>query len=39
MSNTQAWYTFPYAESYPDAMYLAPIMDGELDLAQAVRIK
>ncbi len=39
VSNTQAWYTFPYAETYPEPMYLAPEIDGELDMAQAVRIR
>lgn len=36
---TQAWYTFPYAEKYPDSMYLAPDMGGGPDMAQAVRVK
>jgi len=39
VSNTQAWYTFPFAPSYPDAMYLAPEIDGELDMTQAVRVR
>lgn len=37
--NDQAWYTFPYAEKYPDIMYLAPESDGELDMTQAIRVK
>lgn len=37
--NTQAWYTFPYLESYPDEMWLAPTVSGEVDMAQAVRVK
>ena len=39
VSNTQAWFTFPYAQTYPDTMYLAPEIDGELDMAQAVRVR
>ena len=38
-SNTQAWYTFPYADSYPGAMYLAPATDGEPDMTQAIKIR
>ena len=37
--NIQAWYTFPYAEEYPDTMYLAPEIDGELDMSQAIQVK
>lgn len=35
-----AWFTFPYLESYPDEMYLAPMMDSTTaDMTQAVRVK
>lgn len=37
--NTEAWYTFPYAEKYPDTMYLAPEIGGELDMTKAVRVR
>ena len=37
--STQAWYTFPYAEKYPDTMYLAPEIDGTPDMTQAIKIK
>jgi len=34
-----AWFTFPYLETWPDEMYLAP-MDGDTaDFTQAVRLK
>ncbi len=39
MGAEQAWYTFPYAERYPEKMYLAPEVGGEVDMAQAVRVK
>ena len=38
-SATEAWYTFPYAESYPSPMYLAPELDGEPDMSQAIRVR
>ena len=38
-SATQAWYTFPYAESYPSPMYLVPEIDGELDMSQAIQVR
>ena len=38
-SATQAWYTFPYAETYPSPMYLAPEMDGEPDMSQAIQVR
>ena len=39
VDETQAYYTFPYAESYPEAMYLAPRRDGEVDMTWAVQIR
>lgn len=39
ISSTEAWFTFPYLEEYPDEMYLAPMRDGAVDMAQAVRVK
>ncbi len=38
-SDTQAWYTFPYAEKYPETMFLAPEIDGEVDMTQAIKVK
>ena len=34
-----AWYTFPYLETYPDEMFLAPVDDGQGDMSLAVRVK
>ena len=39
VSDTQAWFTFPYASAYPDTMYLAPQINVELDMSKAVRVK
>ena len=39
VSNTQAWFTFPYADAYPDTMYLAPTTEEGIDMAQAIQIK
>lgn len=38
-SVTQAWYTFPYAETYPGSMYLAPEINGEPDMSQAIPVR
>lgn len=38
-SATQVWYTFPYTEEYPEKMYLAPEIDGEIDLTQKIQVK
>ncbi|MEG0864059.1 MAG: hypothetical protein RSI32_06225 [Clostridia bacterium] len=39
-SKNQAWYTFPYMESYPDEMWLAPMDDkGMPDMATALKVK
>ncbi|MEG0741457.1 MAG: hypothetical protein RR521_04475 [Clostridia bacterium] len=39
-SANQAWYTFPYMESYPDEMWLAPMDDnGTADMATALKVK
>ena len=35
----QAWFTFPYTETLPDELYLAPTMNGKIDMEYAVRIK
>lgn len=32
-------YTFPYVESYPEEMFLAPVRDGAADMTRAVRVK
>jgi len=37
--NEHAWFTFPYLETYPDEMYLAPMNDDTADMTQAVRLK
>ena len=37
--DTQAWYTFPYAKEYPDSMYLAPEVDGTIDMTLGIRVK
>ncbi len=34
-----AWFLYPYRETWPDEMYLAPVEDGVADLTQAVRVK
>ena len=34
-----AWFTFPYLESYPEQMYLAPMAGETANLAQGVRIR
>ncbi len=39
VSNTQAWFTFPYAPSYPETMYLAPASVNGYDMTQAVQIR
>lgn len=36
---TQAWFTFPYTEKYPEAMFLAPEVDGAPDMTQAIQVK
>lgn len=37
--NTQAFYTFPYAPEYPDIMYLAPEIEGKIDMELGIRLK
>ena len=37
--NTEAWFTFPYAEQYPEQMFLAPEIDGKLDMNQRVKVR
>jgi hypothetical protein len=37
--DTRAWFAFPSLETYPDEMYLAPMLGSEADLSQAVRVK
>lgn len=34
-----ATYMFPYKESYPDEMYIAPVKDGVGDMTHAIRIR
>ena len=34
-----AWFTFPYLESYPEQMLLAPMEGETADLSQGVRVK
>jgi len=34
-----AYFTFPYSETLPDELYLAPTIDGEIDMSYAVRIR
>jgi hypothetical protein len=38
-NETVAWFAFPYRETYPAEMYLAPTDGGATDMAQAVRVK
>ncbi len=35
----QAQYTFPYMESYPETMYLAPERDGAIDMSCAIPLR
>lgn len=35
----QAWFTFPYSESLPDTLYLAPDFSGEIDMSYAIRVR
>ena len=37
--NTEAWYTFPYAEEYPKRMFLAPLEGDTADMSQAIQVK
>ncbi len=37
--DTIAWYTFPYAEKYPDKMFLAPDMGGQVDMSLAIQLR
>ena len=37
--NEWAEFLYPYIETVPDALYLAPIMDGVADMSQAVQVK
>lgn len=39
VGNTQAFYTFPYAPEYPQEMYLAPEIQGKIDMALGIRVK
>jgi len=36
---SQAWFTFPYAETLPDPLYLAPTIDGEIDMSYAILVR
>ena len=35
----QAWFTFPYTDSLPAELYLAPTISGRIDMAYAIRIR
>ena len=35
----QAWFTFPYSETLPDQLYLAPTEDGTIRMDYAIRIR
>jgi len=37
--NFTAWFTFPYLESCPAEMYLAPVTGGAADMTLAVRVR
>ena len=37
--NERAEFLYPYIETIPDELYLAPIKDGAADMTQAVRVK
>ena len=39
ISPEQAWFTFPYAETLPEDLYLAPHYNGQTDMEYAVRIR
>lgn len=36
---TVAYFTFPYIETLPDDLYMAPTVDGAIDMSCAIRIK
>lgn len=38
-SISEAFYTFPYSENYPEHMYLALMTDGIADMTQAIQIR
>ena len=35
----QAWFTFPYMETIPDPLYMAPTINGMIDMQYALRIR
>jgi len=35
----QAWFTFPYTDSLPAELYLAPTINGSIDMDYAIRIR
>lgn len=39
ISASQAWFTFPYAQALPDPLYLAPTVNGKIDMDYAVLIR
>lgn len=39
VGSQQAWFTFPYTETLPEELYLAPTMNGKIDMEYAVRIR
>ena len=39
LGETRAEYLYPYLESMPEELYLAPIQDGAADMARAVLVK
>ncbi len=36
---TVAYFTFPYLETIPDELYMAPTIDGKIDMDYAIKIK
>lgn len=36
---TVAYFTFPYVETLPDELYMAPTIGGDIDMGSAIRIK
>ena len=36
---TVAYFTFPYSETLPDELYMAPTIDGQIDMSYAIRIR
>ena len=35
----QAWFTFPYSDNLPEELYLAPVIDGIVDMSYAIRVR